>query len=353
MRVKSLKTALIKAGINAYLVTDIKNVYYLTGFKGISDAAVNLLVSLEDDPILIVSQLSLVEANEKAKKCSVRGARFGEKIINVLIEAIRETGASIIHFDSLSLQTYLELVKRLEIKFIHEPELIMALRRVKDEIELSYIRKASEIAATGLKVGVEAIKPGIKEYEVAAAMEYTMRAMGSEGTSFETLVASGPRSAYPHGLATNRVINRGELVTIDLGATYSGYCSDISRTIVVGEPSPKQLRILNLIFRVQEKAFKKFSAGEEARYVDAFARKILENEGYGEYFIHGLGHGVGLSVHESPVLSPNSEDLLEEGNVVTNEPGVYIEGFGGVRIEDMILVRKKRGEKLTIVPYYI
>ena len=353
MRVKSLKKTLENSDIDAYLVTDTKNVYYFTGFRDISEATLNLLITPEDESILLVSQLSLSAANKNAKNCSVRGVYFGEKIINKLIDLIKKLGAKTIHFDNLSSKTYIEITERLDTNFVPNPELVMDLRRVKDETELAHIRKACKLATIGIQAGIEAIKPGVKEYEIAAVMEYAMRAMGSEGASFETIVASGPRSAYPHGLANNRMIKKGDLVTIDLGATYAGYCSDITRTVVASEPSPKQSRILNLVFRAQGEAFQKFCAGAKAKDVDASARNVLTDGGYGKYFIHGLGHGVGLSVHESPVLSPSSEDILEEGNVVTNEPGVYIEGFGGVRIEDMVLIRKNRVERLTVAPYYL
>jgi len=180
-----------------------------------------------------------------------------------------------------------------------------------------------------------------------------MRAEGSEGTSFETVVASGPRSAYPHGICSDRVINEGDLIIIDVGAIYAGYCSDITRTVVAGKPTHKQTRLLNLIYRAQEEAFKNIRSGIKTKDVDASARKLLKDGNYGKYFVHGLGHGIGLDIHEPPTLSTISEDILEKGNVVTNEPGVYIEGFGGLRIEDMVLVRKNRGEILTVAPYYL
>ncbi|MFH0897468.1 MAG: Xaa-Pro peptidase family protein [Candidatus Bathyarchaeota archaeon] len=353
MRVASLKDLLRKTDADAYLVTDVKNVYYFTSFRDISEAALNLLITLKDDPVLLVSPLSFVAAKENARSCVVMEIHSGERMLDRLTDVIRDMKVREVHFDNLSAQTYLELIKKLEVKFIPDPDLIWALRRVKDEDEIAYIKKAANLAVIGVEAGVEAVKPGIKEYEVAAEVEYAMRTKGSEGMSFETIVASGPRSAYPHGLCSDRVINSGDLVMIDLGAIHAGYCSDITRTVVAGKPSPRQQNILNLVLRAQQETFKNFCAGVKARDVDASARKILADDNCEKYFIHGLGHGVGLSIHEPPLLSPSSEVILEEGNVVTNEPGVYIEGFGGVRIEDMILVRKNRGEKLTNAPYHI
>lgn len=180
-----------------------------------------------------------------------------------------------------------------------------------------------------------------------------MRVKGSEGTAFETIVASGFRSAYPHGLSTAKKIKDGELVVIDIGATYEGYCSDITRTVIAGKSSSKQRRLLNLVFKAQEEAFQRIHSGVDAKGIDAYARKIFTDNKYEKYFFHGLGHGVGLDIHESPTLSPSSTDILEEGNVITDEPGIYIEGFGGVRIEDMVLVKKNNGERLTKAPYYL
>ena len=348
MRLESLKSSLRDIGADAYLATDTKNVYYFTGFMDIPEASLGLVVVPERDPVLLVSPLSLAAASASVKDCLVMSVGFGEKIVDKLADVIKSSGAGTVHFDSLSSQTYLELAKRLGIerlgeKMVADPELVLALRGVKDEAELNYIRRAGELASLGVEAGVEAVKPWAKEYEVAAAAEYAMRAAGSEGTSFETIVASGPRSAYPHGLASDRVIKGGDLVTIDLGATFGGYCSDLTRTVVAGEPSTEQLRILNLVAEAQRVAIQKIAGGIEARAVDAVAREVLAGGGCGGYFIHGLGHGVGLSVHESPVLSPGSGDVLREGNVVTAEPGVYIVGFGGARIEDMVLVHENRG----------
>ena len=353
MRLDFFRNTLKKTNADAYLITDTKNVYYFTGFRDIPEAALNLVVGLEDAPILFVSPLSMTAATENVKNCRIKGLAFGKKMIDAFITLMTEMGVKEIHYDSLLSHIHLELVKRLNIKFVPNPELATRLRRIKDETELTYVRKASELADQGIQAGIEAIKPGMKEYEVAAAAEHAMRSRGSEGTSFETIVASGPRSAYPHGLATTRVIHEGDLVTVDLGATYAGYCSDLTRTVVAGHPSVKQLQMLNLVSRAQETAFQKFSAGVKAKDVDSSARAALANSGYAPYFIHGLGHGIGLSLHESPTLSPSSEDTLEERNVVTVEPGVYIKGFGGVRIEDMVLIHKNKGERLTKVPWYL
>ncbi len=202
-----------------------------------------------------------------------------------------------------------------------------------------------------MRVAFETIKPGIKEKEVAAEVEYAMRKKGSDGTGFDTIIASGANSAFPHGSCSNRIIREGDLVVVDLGATYEFYRSDMTRTFTAGKPSEKQRKIYETVKLAHQKAFEAIKPNISAREVDAAARQVIEAAGYGEFFVHNLGHGVGLEVHEAPILSPDSKDMLAAGNVVTDEPGIYLPGYGGVRIEDTVLVTKDGAEKLTIGLY--
>ena len=224
---------------------------------------------------------------------------------------------------------------------------------MKDETELKFMRKAAEITSEGMKTAFEVVRPGLREYEVAAEIEYAMRRLGSGGVAFDTIVASGVRSSFPHGGCTSRKIQRGGLVVIDVGAKYQHYHSDLTRTVTAGNPSPKQLKIYEIIIEAQQRAFQNIRAGVKAREVDAVARGLIEKEGYGERFVHSLGHGIGLDVHEPPTLAPENEEALKAGNVITVEPGIYIVNFGGIRIEDTVLVQKKKAEKLTRVPYML
>jgi Xaa-Pro aminopeptidase len=195
------------------------------------------------------------------------------------------------------------------------------------------------------------VAAGIREYEVAAEIEYAMRKQGSSGTAFETIVASGVYSAFPHGCCSDRKIREGDLVVVDVGATYKSYRSDMTRTFVAGNPSEKQKKLYQIVKKAQEKAFEAVKPNVKAADVDAAARKIIADAGYGDCFVHNLGHGVGLEVHEPPTLSPDSKDVLAAGNVVTVEPGIYLVGYGGVRIEDAVLVQRNGAEKLTNGPY--
>jgi Xaa-Pro dipeptidase len=193
----------------------------------------------------------------------------------------------------------------------------------------------------------ETVKPGITEKDVAAEVEYAMRRKGSDGTSFDTIIASGASSAFPHGSCSNRTIQDGDLVVVDLGATYQFYRSDMTRTFTAGKPTEKQRKIYEIVQLAQQKAFETIKPSIPAHQVDAAARQTIMAAGFGERFVHNLGHGVGLEIHEAPILSPDSKDTLAPGNVVTDEPGIYLPGFGGVRIEDTVIVTQKGAEKLT------
>lgn len=354
MRIERLKNELRKGDADGYLITNVKNVYYFAGFMDISEATLNLIIPLDGEPVLLAQPLSYTAAKEKATNCVVKEISPREKIVDRLIEEIRSLDMKYVDFDTLPIPVYLELVEELrEVKFTPNQDIIWHLRRVKSEEEIAFLRKASELADIGIEAGIKAIKPGVREYEIAAEVEYAMRVHGSEGRAFETIVASGPRSAYPHGVCASRVVREGDFIIMDLGAIYSGYRSDLTRTVVVGSPSTKQSQMLNLVLGAQRKALQYIRAGLNAKEVDAIAREVLASGGYDKYFLHGLGHGVGLDIHEPPTLSSRSEDILEEGNVVTVEPGIYINGFGGVRIEDTVLVHKDHAEKLTKASYYL
>jgi Xaa-Pro dipeptidase len=209
----------------------------------------------------------------------------------------------------------------------------------------------ARLASEGMRVACEVVAAGVKEYEVAAEIEYAMRKQGSSGTAFETIVASGSYSAFPHGGCSDREIRKGDLVVVDIGATYKFYRSDMTRTLVAGKPSEKQKKLYQIVKTAQDKAFEALKPNVKAKDVDAAARKIIADAGFGECFVHSLGHGVGLEVHEPPTLSPESKEVLAVGNVVTVEPGIYLVGYGGIRIEDTVLVQRSGAEKLTSGPY--
>jgi len=349
-RVNTLKGTFEKKRLDGYIVADETNILYFTGFLG----AVRLLVPKESENILYVYRLNYEEAKQTAKNCRVEPVKRGESADQKVADQVKSLKLNQLGFGAIDASAYMKLAKALKgIKLKAQSKLVWTLRRVKDETELKYIRKAAELTSEGMKTALENIKPGLREYEVAAEIEYAMRRRGSGGVAFDTIVASGPRSAFPHGGCTDRTIRRGDLVVVDIGAKHQHYRADLTRTVTVGKPSSRQVKIHKVVREAQNRAFQSVKAGVKACDVDAVARRLIEKEGYGEYFVHGLGHGVGLDIHEPPALNPEAKDKLKAGNVVTVEPGIYITDFGGVRIEDTVLVSKSGAEKLTEASYVL
>ncbi len=224
---------------------------------------------------------------------------------------------------------------------------VTAFRAIKHQEEIDAITKSVELADKAFKHILAEIKPGRKEREIALELEYFMRKEGAEGISFDFIVASGIRGAMPHGVASEKKLKEGEMVTLDFGCVLKGYCSDISRTVVLGDPSEKQKEIYSLVNAAQSLGLESLRPGIKAEDADKKVRDYFSLKGYGDFFGHGLGHGVGMEVHEAPRLAPCSEDELIPGMVVTVEPGLYIDGFGGVRIEDMALITSEGYQVLT------
>lgn len=227
---------------------------------------------------------------------------------------------------------------------------LVGLRQVKTEQELQDISRAVYFSDEAFRQLLPNIKAGRTEADLAAELEYNMRKLGSEKTSFTTIVASGLRSALPHGAASEKIVEQGDLVTFDFGATYHGFCSDITRTVVVGKASPWQKEIFDIVLQAHLLGESFLKPGLTGQEVDAKVRQFITDKGYGQYFGHGLGHGVGLEIHEMPVLNKRNKVPLPVGAVVTIEPGIYLPGKGGVRIEDTVLITADGSRKLTSAP---
>src|SRR5690606_34058484 len=232
-------------------------------------------------------------------------------------------------------------------------QVVEPLRAGKDKEEQDVIRGAAAIAGRAFERIREELRPGRSEREIALSLEIMLREMGADSSSFDMLVASGPRSAFPHGVASDRVMEKGDLVTLDFGAYYRGYCSDITRTVALGSPNDKQREIYEVVRAAQQAAVDAIRPGLAGREVDRVARDRITAHGYAEYFGHGTGHGLGLELYEAPRLSPRGEDILERGMVVTVEPGIYLPDFGGVRIEDDVIVTENGCEVLTKSPKHL
>jgi len=347
-RVQALQKTFGKDKLDGYLVADETDISYFTGFLG----AYRLLIPANGEGVLYVYSVNYDAAKNMVKNCSIELLQRGEDADKRLANTARKLRLKSIGFDSIEFSIYSKLKRVLKgTKLTSASQSVWDLRKVKDASEIACIRRAALLTDVAAKTAAEVIKPDMREYEVAAEVEYAMRKLGSEGTGFSTIVASGPRSAFSHGGCTSKKIKRGELIQFDVGARYQNYVADLTRTFLIGKPSPKQMRIYEIVKEAQEKACQKIRDGVKAKQVDMVARALIKKHGFGENFPHGLGHGVGLAVHEPPALNTVSKDILKAGNVVTDEPGIYILGYGGVRIEDTVLVKKNGAERLTKAPY--
>ncbi len=240
-----------------------------------------------------------------------------------------------------------------DICWVPVPSFATNLRAVKDDGEISLIRRAVEISDKAFLKLLPEIKVGMTEREIAARLEYYMALLGSEHPAFETISASGVRSSLPHGAPTDKKIGENELLTLDFGACFGGYMSDITRTIMIGSPDDKLIHIFDTVLAVQEACVNAVKPGIAAKELDLLQRKLFENVGFSEYICHSLGHGVGLEIHEAPTVSKLGETILKPGMVITIEPGLYIPNLGGVRTEDTVLVTESGFERLTKSPHNV
>ena len=349
-RIDTLKQAAFKEGkFDGFLIFNSTNLIYLTGFSGASA----LLIPKDGENTVYVYNVNYEQAKAEGKAFRVELVRHDEKLMAKIAKQASAFEIKRLVVDVLNIENWRALSKFLggEKMLAVDSGFLRELRKVKDKNEIELMRKAGELTSEGMCVAREVVAAGVKEYEVAAEIEYAMRKQGSYGTAFETIVASGVCSAFPHGGCSDREIHKGALVVVDIGATYKYYHSDMTRTLVAGKPSEKQKKLYQIVKTAQDKAFEAIKPNVKAKDVDAIARKIIADAGYGEYFVHSLGHGIGLEVHEPPTLSPESKEVLAAGNMVTVEPGIYLVGYGGIRIEDTVLVQRNGAEKLTNGPY--
>jgi Xaa-Pro aminopeptidase len=344
-RQKHLRLRLADSGLDALLVTHLPNIRYLTGFTG--SAAV--LVATRKGMLFFTDGRYREQANQQ-----VRGARVSVPKGATLAAAAEALGKGIgaligIEADHMSVAARAELKKLLPPgkKLRDTSGIVEQQRMVKDADEIALIREAVALGSELLSTALEAISPGVKETDVAAEIEYEARRKGAEGMSFETIVAAGPRSALPHGVASREPIPAKGFVVLDFGVILHGYCSDMTRTVHVGKVGREERRIYQAVLESQLAAIEAAMPGAELGQVDAAARSALRKAKLDKYFTHSTGHGVGLEIHETPRVARGQRDILTAGTVITIEPGVYIPGRGGVRIEDMVVVTERGCEVLT------
>lgn len=344
-RIEKLIKVLEEKNIEAVIVTGRRNCAYLSGFGGTS----GFLVITTKKRFLFTDFRYIKQAESQAEGFEVVAIK-GEKAFGPLKKVLDDEKIKRIGFEEehVSYEYYGQMKDALDgADIIPLKDVIEDLRAVKDEFEIEKIRQAVSIADRAFAHAAGMIVPGIKEREIAAEIEYFMRKEGASGNSFETIVASGERSSLPHGTSTDKVIESGDAVVLDFGAVYEGYCSDMTRTVFAEKADRKLLDLYNIVLEAQLAAINGLRNGMAGRDVDKISRDIIAKYGYGDYFGHGLGHGVGRDVHEKPKISPASDMAVGEGMVFTIEPGIYIPGLGGIRIEDMVLIKNQSVEVLT------
>lgn len=343
-RLSRLRALMADRGLAALFVTGEHNRRYLSGFTGSS----GYLLITADKAFLLTDFRYMTQAPAQAKHFEV--VEHQPKASATVKELLEQSAVKELGFEphDLSYAAFKGYEAELAgIKLVPADSLVEELRMIKDEAELTVMREAAELADRTFEHVLTTLKPGVTELEVALEIEFYMRRHGASGVSFDTIVASGERSALPHGKASERVIGSGEFVTFDFGAYYKGYCSDITRTVVVGKPADKHRAIYDIVLEAQLNALEHIKPGMTGKEADALARDVIDRHGYGDYFGHSTGHGLGMEVHEAPRLSKLSDTVLRPGMTVTVEPGIYLPGFGGVRIEDDVVVTEHGVQRLT------
>lgn len=333
--------------IEAVLITNLLNVRYLTGFTGTTGVA--LLIK---EKKYFITDFRYVEQGKKEVESK------GFELICENISTLKKIGELLeennikklgIENQSVTIDQLNSFMKNFpKLEYINLDDTFLNSREIKSKEEIEIIEESIKVAEKAMEMTIPKIKIGIKEIEVVAQLEYQMKMLGASKSSFDIIVASNERSALPHGVASDKLIEEGFL-TIDYGCFYKGYASDITRTFYIGEnPSEKHMKIYNIVKEANERAIKEIKPGMTTHELDKVARDYISEKGYGEFFGHGLGHGIGLQIHEYPFISFKSENkVLKEGMVITIEPGIYLPDFGGVRIEDDVLITKDGYRVLT------
>ena len=348
LRRKRLVSIMASAGYDGFLVTGRSNCRYLSGFTG-SNGYI-LVTSL--DLVLFTDFRYIEQAKSECPDVSVTRIRDGYRSLS---ETIAQFSLRSVAFepDHITFGEHKSIYESLsgDVSFIPASQIVEELRSKKDEFEIEILSEAVRIADLAMAEATSCLEDGVREYEVADVIERTLKDAGASGTAFDTIVASGPNSALPHHKAGDRVISEGDSVVIDMGALYQGYRSDLTRTYFVGDSDrSKYDEVYGIVLEAQMAAEASASPGMLGMELDSVARDIIGGYGYGSFFGHGLGHGVGIDVHELPMVVPSSGDRIFPGSVFTIEPGIYIPGWGGVRIEDVLVMGDSSAQVLTLSP---
>ena len=346
--IKKIQQAMLREGLEALWLYDELDRLYASGFLS-SDGAV---IVFPQKAYFITDSRFIEAARLEVKDAEVIMCTNTDRESDIIKRLLEENGVTELGVQdgSLSYREYLRMQGVLGIDFVPSQQITAALREVKERFEVDNMIRAQRIAEKALDYVLGFLKPGLTEREVTAEIEYQMTRNGAEGLAFETICVAGTNSSRPHGVPSENRLKSGDFVTMDFGCKFNGYCSDMTRTVALGSVTDEMRRVYETVLEAQLAGERAAKAGVIGRDMDKAARDIIENAGYGEYFGHGLGHSVGLYIHEGPNASPRESRPLPAGTVVTNEPGIYLPGKFGVRIEDMLHITKEGAENLTKAP---
>ncbi len=344
-----IQEKLIEKGLDAILITDEKNQRYATGFP-FTDGSV--LISREKAWLFTDSRY--IEAAEAAAACCCNVQMFDKNVsqMDLIRAALKEAGVEKLggEEEKLNYASYIQFEKELGLPLLPSQAVLSELRAIKTAQEVESIIKAQRISEKALEAVLQIIKPGMTEREVAAELVYHMLKNGSEGNSFDPIVVTGSKTSLPHGVPGDKVICAGDFLTMDFGSLADGYCSDMTRTVAVGYATDEMKTVYDTVLKAQLAGIAAAKAGVPGCDIDGAARKVIEDAGYGQYFGHGLGHSLGLDIHEAPNANPRNLESMPAGAVITAEPGIYLPGRFGVRIEDMVVVEEGGCTVLTKAP---
>lgn len=348
-KIREIQQKLQEKELDAVLITDEKNQRYATRFA-FTDGA----VIVTKNNAYLITDSRYVEAAEKAVSERIQVILFGQdkRLIPCIQEILQNEKIEKLGAEEqkLSYQEYLSYQKTLGLDLIPAQAVFLELRASKTEDELEYMRAAQKISERALEDVLGIIRPGISEREIAAELNYRMMKYGAEGNSFDTISITGTKTSMPHGVPGDELVKDGDFVTMDFGCLKGGYCSDMTRTVAVGHVTDEMKKIYEIVLEAQLTGIENARAGITGYEIDKAARDVIANAGYGQYFGHSFGHSLGLDIHEAPYAMPRSRVIMPEGAVISAEPGIYLPGRFGVRIEDVMILRKDGAEVITEAP---
>ena len=337
-------------GLDAMLLTNEANRFYASGFHSTGTDGMALVT--RDQTYYFTDSRYTEAASRVVTDAKIQEISRGRGYLTLLTEAMKAHGVQKVGFEEtyMTVKEFGDYQKGLPCELVPAAELMTRLRSVKSQEELETLTAAQRIAEKALEVIVTEIHPGAVEREIAARLQYLMLHFGAEDMSFDPIVVSGSNGSLPHGVPSDKEIRSGEFVTMDFGCIYHGYCSDMTRTVAVGTPSDEMVTVYNTVLKAQLAGIAKAKAGVTGQAIDGAARKVIEDAGYGKYFGHSFGHGVGVEVHENPSATPSNDKPMPAGAVISAEPGIYLPGRLGVRIEDVICLTEEGSIDLAKAP---